>query len=410
MVPKRKMNQDCLFSQSSFKLIPTDSDVLAKDVKPKKASSVSKYDDRLVTNALPETRTVKDVTNYVLAKDVKPKKASSVSKYDDRLVTNALPETRTVKDVTNCETRGGVHVDEVTESVVVIPRDASLSHPYQMSSALEKQESMRQWMEMKRNGYLSGPLGGPVASRPRKRKKRRGDDSSNKTNQVPNKKKDQHVVATAPPSGLLAGLKPGIIKHVRSKEEVYSSLEALIRDSAREDRALDSKVSDHAISLTNTEQAKLLAVESATVASQWLEFLHQDLSERLSAVKESKNRADDTLKAELPLLVSSSKESSSANQECTSGDETVTKAHKMRWSAKFDEFKKRLNDEEKDLDSTLNHVKDMQSRCNEGLRQMNEASLGKDGTSQETNLAVQAAAASIFSTCRYLLSKMKPPT
>ncbi|CAN7138069.1 unnamed protein product [Brassica rapa subsp. narinosa] len=161
------------------------------------------------------------------------------------------------------------------------------------------------------------------------------------------------------------------------------------------------------ISLTNTEQAKsVLAVEAATVASQWLEFLHKDLSERLSAVKESKNRADDTLKAELPLLVSSSKESSSANQECTSGDETVTEAHKMKWSAKFDEFKKRLNDEEKDLESTLNHVKDMQSRCSEGLRQMNEASCGKDG---DTNLAVQAAAASIFSTCRYLLSKMKPP-
>ncbi|CAN6844456.1 unnamed protein product, partial [Brassica oleracea] len=330
-----------------------------------------------------------------------------LAKDDDRLVTNALPETRIAKYDSNCETRGGVHVDEVTESVVVIPRDASVSHHFHTSSALERQESMRQWMEMKRNGYLSGPLGGPVASRPRKRKKRRGGDDSSK---VPNKKKDQHVVVAAPPSGLLTWLKPGIIRDVRSKEQVYSALDALIRDSAREDRALDSKVSDHAISLTNTEQAKLLAVEAATVASRWLEFLHQDLSERLSAVKESKNRADDTLKAELPLLVSSSKESSSANQECTSGDETVTKAHNMKWSAKFDEFKKRLNDEEKDLDSTLNHVKDMQSRCNEGLRQMNEASLGKDGTSQETNLAVQAAAASIFSTCRYLLSKMKPPT
>ncbi|CAN6835745.1 unnamed protein product [Brassica oleracea] len=334
----------------------------------------------------------KDESDVVLAKD------------DDRLVTNALPETRTVKDVTNCETRGGVHVDEVTESVVVIPRDASVSHHFHTSSALERQESMRQWMEMKRNGYLSGPLGGPVASRPRKRKKRRGGDDSSK---VPNKKKDQHVVVAAPPSGLLTWLKPGIIRDVRSKEQVYSSLEALIRDSAREDRALDSKLSDHALSLTNTEQAKVLAVEAATVASQWLEFLHQDLSERLSAVKESKNRADDTLKAELPLLVSSSKESSSANQECTSGDETVTKAHKMKWSAKFDEFKKRLNDEEKDLESTLNHAKDMQSRCNEGLRQMNEASVGKYGTDQEANLAVQTAAASIFSTCRYLLSKMK---
>ncbi|CAN7020490.1 unnamed protein product [Brassica oleracea var. botrytis] len=332
----------------------------------------------------------KDESDVVLAKD------------DDRLVTNALPETRTVKDVTNL--RGGVHVDEVTESVVVIPRDASVSHHFHTSSALERQESMRQWMEMKRNGYLSGPLGGPVASRPRKRKKRRGGDDSSK---VPNKKKDQHVVVAAPPSGLLTWLKPGIIRDVRSKEQVYSALDALIRDSAREDRALDSKVSDHAISLTNTEQAKLLAVEAATIASQWLEFLHQDLRERLSAVKESRKRVDDTLKAELPLLVSSSKESTSGD---VSLDKDVTEAHRMKWSAKFDEFKKRLHDEEIDLDSTLNHVKDTQSRCNEGLRQMNEASLGKDGTSQETNLAVQAAAASIFSTCRYLLSKMKPPT
>ncbi|KAF3553733.1 hypothetical protein F2Q69_00017771 [Brassica cretica] len=312
----------------------------------------------------------------VLAKDVKPKKASSVSKYDDRLVTNALPETRTVKDVTNCETRGGVHVDEVTESVVVIPRDASVSHHFHTSSALERQESMRQWMEMKRNGYLSGPLGGPVASRPRKR------------------------AAKWIADGVETG---GIIRDVRSKEDFYSSLKALIRNAegGREDRALPS----------TTEQAKSLAVEAATVASQWLEFLHQDLSERLSAVKDSRKRVDDTLEAELPLVVSSSKESSSANQESTTSggvslDKEVTEAHRMKWSAKFDEFKKRLHDEEKDLESSLNQVKDMQSRCNEGLRQFGE----RYGTSQETNLAVQAAAASIFSTCRYLLSKMKPPT
>ncbi|KAF3577252.1 hypothetical protein DY000_02035732, partial [Brassica cretica] len=238
----------------------------------------------------------------------------------------------------------------------------------------------------------------------RKREIQISHDSSNKTNQVPNKKKDQHVVATAPPSGLLAGLKPGIIKHVRSKEEVYSSLEALIRDSAREDRALDSKVSDHAISLTNTEQAKLLAVEVVGVSS-----------------PRPQRTAFRIVGRELMILwrrschLSSSKESSSANQESTTSggvslDKEVTEAHRMKWSAKFDEFKKRLHDEEIDLESSLNQVKDMQSRCNEGLRQVNEASLGKDGTSQETNLAVQAAAASIFSTCRFLLSKMKPPT
>ncbi|KAG2309409.1 hypothetical protein Bca52824_029157 [Brassica carinata] len=276
---------------------------------------------------------------------------------------------------------------------------------------------MRKWREMKQNGFLSGPLGGPVASRPpRKSRKRRGDST----------KKDQQVVVVvdrfsnaAPPSGLLTGMKPGIIKNVRSKEQVYSVLEGLIRNAtvaARKDVELASKlpsttVSDHAISFTDPEQAKSLAVEAATLASQWLEFLHQDLSERLSAVQESRNRVDDTLKAELPLLVSSSKESSPSNQESTPGgdvslDKRVTEAHRMKWSAKFEEFKKHLHDEEKDLGYSLNQVKDMQSQCNEGLRQMKEASCGKDG---DTSLAVQAAAASIFSTCRYLLSKMKPP-
>ncbi|KAG2309412.1 hypothetical protein Bca52824_029160 [Brassica carinata] len=142
-------------------------------------------------------------------------------------------------------------------------------------------------------------------------------------------------------------------------------------------RQLASKLPDHAISFTNPEQAKSLAVEAATVASQWLDFLHQDPRERLSAVQESRNRVDDTLKAECHFL--------------------------------FQQKNLLLPTRKVHLESSLDQVKDMQSRCNEGLRQMKEASSGKDGTNQETNLAVQAAAASIFSTCRYLLSKMKPP-
>ncbi|XP_056863878.1 uncharacterized protein LOC108851026 [Raphanus sativus] len=343
--------------------------------------------------------------------------------------------TRIAKDDSR-ETRGGerVHVDAVvsninnnsvlkppTESLVVSPRDASVPHPllFGMSSALERAESMRQWKEMKQNGFLSGALGGPVASRPRKSRRRRRGDSSKKGNQVPDTK-DQHVTAP-PPSGLLTGMKPGIIRHVRSKEQVYSVLESLIRnaDSNARDSTRQDKLSDHDIPFTDPEQAKSLAVEAATVASQWLDFLHQDLSERLSAAQDSRNRVDDTLKAELPLLVSSANQESSTSGGDVSLDETVTEAHQMKWSAKFDEFKKQLQDQEKDLETALNQVKDMQSQCNEGLRQMKEASflallqymcsLGKDSTNQETNLAVQAAAASIFSTCRYLLSKMKPP-
>lgn len=51
----------------------------------------------------------------------------------------------------------------------------------------------------------------------------------------------------------------------------------------------------------------------------------------------------------MPLLVSSANQESSSSGGDVSLDETVTEAHQMKWSSKFDEFKKQLHDQEKDL-------------------------------------------------------------
>ncbi|KAG7569942.1 hypothetical protein ISN45_Aa04g025970 [Arabidopsis thaliana x Arabidopsis arenosa] len=440
----------------------------------------------------------------VLAKDIKPcttvetrtylPKAKSISTDDNRCVVNsgkqALLENHTVKnDSSNCESRPG-QVDGVSKNSSLLkprettepvgsPRGAAEPSvsvsvgekvgPFQMCSSAEgslgESDSMRRWREMKRNGFLSGPLGGvaapssTVVSTPvevpaqKQQKNKRRSDSVKKRNDVPRKEQqlvDRFANVTAP-SGLLTELNPGIINHVRTKKQVCSIIEALIRsandnatvgerrtdlnvrDSIREDRALAFKlpstaVSDNAFSITNPEQATSLAVEAATVASQWLEFLQQDLSGRLSAVQDSRNRVQNILTTELPLLVSSRE--SSSNQANTlematsntsgdaSSDKAATETHQKRWSAKFDQINKALYDEQRDLERSLNQVKEMQSRCNEGLRQMEEyspfssqssdSSFGKD-SNQETSMAVQAAAASIFSTCGFLLSMMKPP-
>ncbi|CAG7880920.1 unnamed protein product [Brassica rapa] len=385
------------------------------------------------------------------------------AKDDNRLVANSGKQ---ALDDSKSESQRGGQVDavsknssllkprEVSESVVVVsPRDPSVSN--QMCGAegsLEKSDSMRRWMEMKRNGFLSGPLGGvsapssaapttpvEVPAQKQQKNKRRGD-SVKKRNEAPRKEQQQvdRFSNVTAPSGLLTELNPGIINHVRSKKQVCSIIEALIRNatvgerntdlnvrgSVREDKALAYKLpstgaSDHDNSFTTPEQATSLAVQAASVASQWLDFLHQDLSGRLAAVQESKNRVHNILTAELPLLVSS-KESSSTNVSGdVTSDKTATETHHIKWSAKFDQIKKALCDEEKDLEQSLNQVKEMQSRCNEGLRQMDEyspfssqssdSSFGKDGSSVETSMAVQAAAASIFSTCSFLLSMMKPP-
>lgn len=67
-------------------------------------------------------------------------------------------------------------------------------------------------------------------------------------------------------------------------------------------------------------------------------------------MQESKKRVHNILTAELPLLVSS-KESSSVQESTphTTCDKTVTETHHIKWSAKFDQIKKALYDEEKDL-------------------------------------------------------------
>ncbi|KAL1219476.1 hypothetical protein V5N11_007271 [Cardamine amara subsp. amara] len=496
---KRVKLQDLVFDAKTNNL---QSDGNTETVQQPNLSSekISGVSERLVTRDTEGLGKVV-VEKDVLAKDIKPStvvekttclpKPNSISTDGDRCVAisgkKALLENHTVKEDSNCESRGGKVDGASKNSSLLKPKEASESvgiprgaaeldllptsekgGPEPMCSAvgsMDKSDSMRRWMEMKRNGFLSGPLGGVASPNPavvstpievpaqKQQKNRRRGDSVKKRNDVPRREQQQvdRFSNVTAPSGLLTELNPGIINHIRTKKQVCSIIEALIRnvnddatvgerhanmnvrDSVREDKALAFKlpstgISDNANSITNSEQAMALAVEAATVASQWLEFLYQDFSGRLSAVQDSRNRVQRILTTELPNLVSSIE--SSSNQESTlqmtdtntSGDASSDKAgpetHHIRWSAKFDQINKTLYDEEIDLERSLNQVKEMQLRCNEGLRQMDEyspfssqssdSSFGKDGN-QETSMAVKAAAASIFSTCSYLLSMMKPP-
>lgn len=218
----------------------------------------------------------------VLAKVIKPStvvetstylpKADSISTDDGRCVANSgkqvlLENNHTVKDDRNCETRRG-QVDVIKNSSLLKPKETSESvgsprgltepllsipvgekaSPFQMCSSaagsLGESDSMRRWMEMKRNGFLSGPLGGvaapssTVASAPvevpaqKQQKNRRKGDSLKKRSEVPRREQqlvDRFSNVTAP-SGLLTELNPGIINHVRTKKQVCSIIGALIRN------------------------------------------------------------------------------------------------------------------------------------------------------------------------------------
>ncbi|XP_039063309.1 uncharacterized protein LOC120207996 [Hibiscus syriacus] len=187
-------------------------------------------------------------------------------------------------------------------------------------------------------------------------------------------------------------------------------------------------------SFSNDESANItcassLSVKAATVASEWLELLYQDIKGRLSALRRSKKRVEAVITTELPFLISkefSSSQGSDPNIKRNSADgfshaaaAAAAEMHQVRWISLFDRMGKALSEEEKQLESWSNQIKGMQLHCDQGLHQMKwnvlygfpqlgaSANNLRSGVSDsfDRELAIGAAAASIYSTCRFMLSK-----
>ncbi|KAL5670664.1 hypothetical protein ACJX0J_022885, partial [Zea mays] len=314
------------------------------------------------------------------------------------------------------------------------------------TGAIEESESHRKWREMKQNGFLSSFHGNAVVPRPRGRPpKRKRDDEFKKSSST------QHVqanksVKVAAPSGLLSGLNPGIINHVRNSKQVYSIIKAMVHSERLENenhssqtgergREVNERIQDqkygggfmkcHLLindnnavfhqTLPNTSQflaqdgdslklqlpsavtmssdrtfstsaddpasnhdyMTVLSVKAASVASQWLELLHQDIRGRLAALKRSRKRVRNALHTELPYLTATEfssnqeNESSIANTSeigCT--DKAVSEAHVARWRSLFVQMDKTLQEEGKQLENKLKQVQEMQLNCDKGLKHM----------------------------------------
>ncbi|PWA89525.1 hypothetical protein CTI12_AA109970 [Artemisia annua] len=204
--------------------------------------------------------------------------------------------------------------------------------------------------------------------------------------------------------------------YFRSKTSYHDSLPS----KQREDDVLALKLSSASImrsenisSLTNEESANIstvdsLSVKAASVASQWLELLHQDIQGRLAALKRSKKRVRDATEIELPFLISSEL---SSNQENDSSAVRITNTanndmHKLRWTTLFDQMDKSLLEEEKNLEISLNQVREMLLHCENGLQFPPANSLQhmfpRAELTLDKDLAVRAAAAAIYSTSNFL--------
>ncbi|TKY55952.1 hypothetical protein E2542_SST20377 [Spatholobus suberectus] len=176
---------------------------------------------------------------------------------------------------------------------------------------------------------------------------------------------------------------------------------------------------------SNVTMVSSLSLKAATVASQWLELLHQDIKGRLSALRCSRRRVRSVTTSELPFLLSKEFASNQDYDPCTmkmsAGLPTskIADLHQARWAALFDHMDEALSEEEKQLECWLNQVKEKQLLCDQGIQHVNWSTafglqqLGNSENnsrasvfdSSEKELAVNAAAASIYSTCNFLLSE-----
>ncbi|XVF24343.1 hypothetical protein REPUB_Repub13aG0119700 [Reevesia pubescens] len=466
----------------------------------------------------------------------------------------------------NCVTTKGIGLDLNMEDVSSSINHESIRHkhvkylkPKDVSECgssigpVEDNDSLRVWKEMKQNGFLSSAHRGislqngllssshevmsmqngllssshggiPV---PKQRGRKSKNDVLKKKMELAKKEQVDRFTKIAAPSGLLNGLNPGIINHVRNRKQVHSIIEALVKserlenlhsesklashvksgtkdddgkkthgnmddsglhrlgcyhedgppdtksmskkargylvpmhkpfstiseersgdgdssmvDTVNEDNALalkfssSTKASENASSLSNEESANFtsassLSVKAATVASQWLELLQQDIKGRLSALRRSKKKVRAVITTELPFLISkefSSNQGNGPNFIRNSADgfshDATAEMHRARWSALFGQMDKALSEEEKQLESWLNQIKGMQLHCDQGLQHMHWnvlyslPQLGASennirsgmGDSFDRELAVRAAAASIYSTCDFMLSKENLP-
>lgn len=191
----------------------------------------------------------------------------------------------------------------------------------------------------------------------------------------------------------------------------------------------ETRASTSSTTLSNEESSNVtmvssLSLKAATVASQWLELLHQDIKGRLSALRRSRRKVRSVITTELPFLLSKEFANNQDYDPCamlSAGLPTskIADLHRARWTALFDHMDEALSEEEKQLECWLNQVKEKQLLCDQGIQHVNWSTafgLQQLGNSEnnsrasafdrsEKELAVNAAAASIYSTCNFLLSE-----
>jgi hypothetical protein len=152
---------------------------------------------------------------------------------------------------------------------------------------LKEADPKRRWEEMKQNGFLSSSYG--RIPMPKQRGRKIKDYVIKKKMELAKREQVDRFAKIAAPSGLLNGLNPGIINHVRNRKQVHSIIEALVRSEKLENGNIGSKQAAHMKSGT-TEAGNRKDLENMNdPGTHRASFLHEDgpLSS-LSGIKQTK--------------------------------------------------------------------------------------------------------------------------
>ncbi|KAJ4732822.1 cation-transporting ATPase [Rhynchospora pubera] len=335
----------------------------------------------------------------------------------------------------------------------------------------EENAPLKLWNQMKENGFLSSTQREIIAPKPRGRKpKRKIEEETRKKIVHMQTEQANRFAKVAAPSGLLSGLNPGIINHVRNSKQVYTIIEAIVRSEKVESSQVNKETaplcdttgrfgetdisgcntcgelnkgyedtglklglsSDWDVELgqsssqvtgvtddygSNQEVVTSLSLKATSAASQWMELLQQDIKGRLAALRRSKKRVRNVISTELPYIMSTdlscnqNDDPSGAHSSVCPGD------HVEKWKFLFMQMDKALQEEGRFLENWLIQVQQMQSMCEKGMKYVasegitlgttNEFSKLKKMETMEHEQIVKAAAASMYSTCNFVMNKEK---
>ncbi|GAV58615.1 hypothetical protein CFOL_v3_02148 [Cephalotus follicularis] len=156
------------------------------------------------------------------------------------------------------------------------------------------------------------------------------------------------------------GRKVKSLKHEADKDEMKSlSSVSMISENSS---CMSSEES------INRDGVSFVPRKDATVASQWLELLHSDITWRLAALKCSRIRVQDVIQTELPFLLSKEFSPNQKGDHSAVGSPiTATKEiRQAKWNSMFKQMDGALHEEENQLEIWLNQVTEMQLQCEQG--------------------------------------------